>query len=53
MNAQGAVYFIKQRDFSVEDDGALTGLMIGDMPTDALEHLSTISQVFHLPFWIF
>ena len=39
-----AIYFIKQRNFKVEEDGNLTGLMMGDLPCDVLEHLSTVSH---------
>jgi len=39
-----AIYFIKQRNFKVEDDGNLSGLMMGDLPRDVLEHLSTVSH---------
>lgn len=39
-----AIYFIKQRSFKVEDDGNLSGLMMGDLPSDVLEHLSTVSH---------
>jgi dynein heavy chain len=39
-----AIYFIKQRSFRVEEDGNLSGLMMGDIPCDVLEHLSTVSH---------
>ena len=39
-----AIYFIKQRSFKVEQDGNLSGLMMGDLPSDVLEHLSTVSH---------
>jgi dynein heavy chain len=39
-----AIYFIKQRSFRVEEDGNLSGLMMGDLPCDVLEHLSTVSH---------
>ena len=39
-----AIYFIKQRDFKVEDNGELSGLMTGDLPAGVLEHLSTLSH---------
>lgn len=39
-----AIYFIKQRSFKVEEDGNLSGLMMGDLPSDVLEHLSAVSH---------
>ena len=37
-------YFLKQRTFAVGDDGGLSGLLMGELDSNALEHLSLISH---------
>ena len=39
-----AIYFVKQRSFKVEDNGHFSGIMMGDLPCNVLEHLSTVSH---------
>jgi dynein heavy chain len=38
------IYFLKQRNFRVESDGSLKGILVGDIHPDMLENLSTVSH---------
>lgn len=39
-----SIFFLKQRTFAVEEDGTLSGLLIGDIPNDLLENMSTLAH---------
>jgi len=39
-----SVFLLKQRSFNLEGDGSLTGVLMGDVPPDILENLSTVSH---------
>ena len=39
-----AAYFLKQRTFTVGEDGNMTGLLMGEVDSNVLEHLSLVSH---------